>query len=159
MYGLRSISGVCFQTENWIFDFFHGPNGRAEVDLLVRSILNVLNGQEWLRRKNGSEKYNPRMLRDILELLLCICRLKSEDPTILDCNEAQTKALVKRLKEVDQMMRDLDEKKLLEYSFNSRLGIDSPDAYRRVNPVIYALIQTLTGGKTVSLMGFSEDDR
>ena len=159
MYGLRSISGVCFQTENWIFDFFHGPNGRAEVDLLVRSILNVLNSQEWLRRKNGSEKYNPRMLRDILELLLCICRLKSEDPTILDCNEAQTKALVKRLKEVDRMMRDLDEKKLLEYSFNSRLGIDSPDAYRRVNPVIYALIQTLTGGKTVSLMGFSEDDR
>lgn len=157
IYDLRAVSGVCYQTENWIFEFYHGPDGRRDVDWVLKNILAVLYSSECIVPKPG-EKYNPRKIRDVLELLLCVCRLKEEAPDILDCNAPQTKALVKQLKVIDRSMRELGERRLLKVAFNSRLGIQPPKAYRRVNPVIYALIQTLTGGKPVSLIGFTSDE-
>lgn len=100
----------------------------------------------------------PRKIRDVLELLLCICRLKAEDPSILDCNEQRTKLLVKQLKKIDSDIRKMGEDGRLKHSFNSRLGITAPEAYSRVNPVIYALIETLSGGEQVSLIGFSDEE-
>ena len=157
MYALRSISGVCYQTENWIFEFYHGPNGPQEVEWILKNILAVLDCEECISPKTGERKYNPRKIRDVLELLLCICRLKREDPSILDCNTHEVRKLVKRLKEIDRRMREMEEQNRLKKPFNSRLGIESPEAYNRVNPVIYALIQTLTGGKPVNLIGFTPD--
>ena len=42
----------------------------------------VLNDEKCLTKKDLQGKYNPRGIRDVLELLLCICRLKEENPTI-----------------------------------------------------------------------------
>ncbi len=157
IYDLRAISAVCYQTKNWVFEFYHGPKGPEEVRWVIRNILAVLESPECLAPRPG-EGYNPRKIRDVLELLLCLCRLKTEDPKILDCNAPETKSLVKRLKEIDRSMRELEARHVLKSPFNSRLGgIRPPAAYRRVNPVIYALIQTLTGGKPVSLVGFTSD--
>lgn len=157
IYDLRAISAVCYQTEGWIFEFFHGPRGREDVDWVVENILAVLESPECVPAEGKEARYNPWEIRDVLELLLCICRLKAEDPGILDCNAPRTKELVKRLKEIDRSIRELEERGALKRVFNSRLGIETPKEYRRVNPVIYALIQTLTGGKPVSLIGFLPD--
>lgn len=158
IYDLRAISGVCFQTETWIFDLFHGPNGRDEVEGIIENIIATLYDRDCLSERNPQDKYNPRKIRDVLELLLCICRLKAEDPSILDCNEQRTKLLVKQLKKIDSDIRKMGEDGRLKYSFNSRLGITAPEAYSRVNPVIYALIETLSGGEQVSLIGFSDEE-
>ena len=155
---LRTISGVCFQTEDWIFDLYHSPNGRDHVERIIKSIEAILSDEGWLSERDPLGQYNPRKIRDILELLLCICRLKKEDPTILDCNAPRTKQLVKRLKKIDSDMRMMEENGLLNHTFNSRLGITAPEAYSRVNPVIYALIETLSGGGQVSLIGFSDKE-
>lgn len=158
IYDLRAISGVCFQTETWINDFFDDANGRQNVEWIIENIIAILYDRDCLSERNPTDKYNPRKIRDVLELLLCICRLKEKDPTILDCNEQRTKLLVKQLKKIDADMRTMKENNLLKCPFNSRLGITAPDAYCRVNPVIYALIETLTGGNQVSLIGFSDED-
>lgn len=158
IYDLRAISAVCFQTEAWIFDLFHGPNGRNEVEWIIENIIATLYDRDCLSERNPQDKYNPRKIRDVLELLLCICRLKAEDPSILDCNEQRTKMLVKQLKKIDSDMRKMQEDGRLKHSFNSRLGITAPEAYSRVNPVIYALIETLSGGEQVSLIGFSDEE-
>lgn len=141
-----------------IFDLFHGPNGRDEVEGIIENIIATLYDRDCLSERNPQDKYNPRKIRDVLELLLCICRLKAEDPSILDCNEQRTKLLVKQLKKIDSDIRKMGEDGRLKYSFNSRLGITAPEAYSRVNPVIYALIETLSGGEQVSLIGFSDEE-
>lgn len=158
IYDLRAISGVCFQTETWIFDLFHSPNGRDEVEWIIENVIATLYDRDCLSERNPQDKYNPRKIRDVLELLLCICRLKAEDPSILDCNEQRTKLLVKQLKKIDSDIRKMQEVGRLKHPFNSRLGITAPEAYSRVNPVIYALIETLSGGEQVSLIGFSEEE-
>lgn len=158
IYDLRAISGVCFQTKTWIFDLFHGSNGRDEVEWIIENIIATLYDSDCLSERNPQDKYNPRKIRDVLELLLCICRLKAEDSSILDCNEQRTKLLVKQLKKIDSDIRKMGEDERLKHSFNSRLGITAPEAYSRVNPVIYALIETLSGGEQVSLIGFSDEE-
>ena len=158
IYGLRAISSVCFQTENWIFDLYHSSTGKDDVERIIDSIIAVLNDEKSLTKKDLQGKYNPRGIRDVLELLLCICRLKEEDPTILDCNAPRTKELVKQLKRIDSDMRVMKEEGLLKYTFNSRLGISAPEEYSQVNPVIYALVETLSGGEHVSLIGFSDEE-
>ena len=158
IYDLRAISGVCFQTKTWIFDLFHGSNGRDEVEWIIENIIATLYDSDCLSERNPQDKYNPRKIRDVLELLLCICRLKAEDSSILDCNEQRTKLLVKQLKKIDSDIRKMREDGRLKHSFNSRLGITAPEAYSRVNPVIYALIETLSGGEQVSLIGFSDEE-
>ena len=159
IYDLRAISGVCFQTETWIFDLYHGPNGRDDVEWIIENIIATLYDRDCLSERDPLEPYNPRKIRDVLELLLCICRLKAEDPSILDCNAQDTKDLVKQLKKIDSDMRKMQEDGRLKYPFNTRLGIEPPEAYSRVNPVIYALIETLSGGEQVSLIGFSDEEK
>ena len=158
IYGLRAISSVCFQTENWIFDLYHSSTGKDDVERIIDSIIAVLNDEKCLTKKDLQGKYNPRGIRDVLELLLCICRLKEENPTILDCNDPRTKELVKQLKRIDSDMRVMKEEGLLKHTFNSHLGISAPEEYSQVNPVIYALVETLSGGEHVSLIGFSDEE-
>lgn len=150
---LRAISNVCYKTENWIFEFYHDENGKQNVGILVDCILSYLYDDMWKKTVD----YNPRIMRDLLELLLCICMLKQEDPTILDSNEPTTKQLVRRLKQIDRDMRMLEERGVLKYKFDSRIrGYTLPMEYRRVNPVIYCLVQTLSGGESINLVGFEE---
>lgn len=149
---LRAISNVCYKTEDWIFEFYHDGNGKQNAGILVDCILRYLHGDTWKKMN-----YNPREMRDLLELLLCICMLKQEDPTILDCNASATKQLVKQLKQIDQDMRTLEERGALKNKFDSRIrGYTIPTEYRRVNPVIYCLVQTLSGGESINLVGFEE---
>lgn len=151
---LRTISNVCYLTQNWIFEFYHSSHGRQDVNWLLENIKAVLYFEEW----NKGKEYNARKVRDVLELLLCVCMLKSEDPTILDCNSQDTKDLVKQLKKIDQDMRELQDHGMLKQEFNSRIqGYSIPNEYRKVNPVIYCLVQTLSGGESINLVGFKED--
>ena len=155
VYALRAISSVCYQTQEWIFEFYNSSTGRQDVDWLLQNIFMVLDAKEWKDPKKLP--YNPRKLRDVLELLLCICRLKAVNKSILDCNAQETKDLVKKLRAIDAELRSLQDQGLLKKEFNSRLGISLPYEYRRVNKVIYSLIQTLTGGGVINLIGFKED--
>lgn len=151
---LRTISNVCFLTQNWIFEFYHSSHGRKDVDWLLKNIRAVLYGEEW----NQGKAYNARKIRDVLELLLCICMLKKEDSTILDCNAPETKQLVKQLKKIDSDMRKLDDRGMLKHPFDCRIqGYSIPSEYRKVNPIIYCLVQTLTGGESISLVGFTDN--
>lgn len=155
IYSLRAISSVSYQTEDWIFEFYKGPQKEKDLDHLLKNIFACLDDDEWKQAKNLP--YNPRKIRDVLELLLCICRLKSVDENVLNCNSAETKNLVSRLKKIDADMRDLQRSGQLKKEFNTRLGIQLPYEYRFVNRIIYSLVQTLTGGDAVSLVGFKED--
>ena len=155
IYSLRAISSVSYQTEDWIFEFYKGPQKKKDLDHLLKNIYACLDDDEWKQAKNLP--YNPRKIRDVLELLLCICRLKSVDEDVLNCNSAETKSLVLRLKKIDADMRDLQRSGQLKKEFNTRLGIQLPYEYRFVNRIIYSLVQTLTGGDVVSLVGFKED--
>ena len=155
VYALRAISSVCYQTQEWIFEFYSSSTGQQDVDWLLKNIFAVLESKEWKDQKKLP--YNPRKLRDVLELLLCICRLKAVNKSLLDCNSRETKELVKKLRVIDAELRSLQEQGLLKKEFNSRLGINLPYEYRRVNKVIYSLIQTLTGGGVINLIGFKED--
>ena len=155
IYSLRAISSVSYQTEDWIFEFYKGPQKKKDLDHLLKNIYACLDDDEWKQAKNLP--YNPRKIRDVLELLLCICRLKSVDEDVLNCNSAETKSLVSRLKKIDADMRDLQRSGQLKKEFNTRLGIQLPYEYRFVNRIIYSLVQTLTGGDVVSLVGFKED--
>ncbi len=149
---LRAISSVCYKTEAWIFELYHGANGKENVNILMEGIFAYLQRGEWQK-----DNYNPRILRDLLELLLCICMLKQEDPTILDCNAPETKQLVKRLKQIDQEIRTLGMRGRLKNKFDSRIrGYVIPPEYCKVNPVIYCLVQTLSGGESINLVGFEE---
>ena len=65
IYDLRAISGVCFQTETWIFDLFHGPNGRDEVEGIIENIIATLYDRDCLSERNPQDKYNPRKIRDV----------------------------------------------------------------------------------------------
>ena len=67
---------------------------------IIENIIATLYDSDCLSERNPQDKYNPRKIRDVLELLLCICRLKAEDSSILDCNEQRTKLLVKQLKKI-----------------------------------------------------------
>ncbi len=156
VYSLLAISSVCYQTEGWVFEFYKGPNRKQDLDHLLANIYACLYEDEWKNPKKLP--YNPKKIRDVLELLLCLCRLKAVDQDVLNCNSPETKVLVARLKKIDADIRELKENDKLQKEFNSRLGIELPYEYRRVNKVIYSLIQTLTGGGTVSLVGFKEDD-
>ena len=155
IYKLRVISNVCFMTQEWIFELFHGTNGHEDIEHLLKCIRSVLYYDEWNRT---TKNYNARKIRDVLELLLCICTLKVEDPSILDCNAQETKEIVRQLKFIDNEMRRLKAENRLDNEFNCRvMGISLPEEYYKVNKVIYALIETLTGGKSINLVGFQED--
>ena len=93
-----------------------------------------------------------------MELLLAICLLRKRNPLLLDCNAPETKQLVKLLKDINEEIRKV-ELTTDQGTLTSRLrGIeDPPTSLGNVKPLIYALIQTLSGGKSVNLIGYSDD--
>ena len=97
-------------------------------------------------------------MRDVLELLLAICLLRKRDPLLLDCNDSETKQMVKQLKLINEELRDIRANKETTGTLMPRIkGIEVPAALNKVTPLIYALIQTLSGGRSVNLIGYSDD--
>lgn len=151
---LRGISGVCYQTQDWIFSLYDSTNGTANVNRIIKGIFTYLKGKEWL----SAEVYNLSKMRDVLELLLAICLLRKRNPLLLDCNSADTKQLVKQLKTINEELKEITSTKKTSGTLSPRIhGIQVPDSLSNVFPLIYALIQTLSGGQSVNLIGYSDD--
>ncbi len=154
IFDLRAISNVCYLTKDWIFELYHGPNGDKDIEWIIKNIIAIFDYEEWRKM----DEYNARRIRDILELLLCICLLKSENPDILNCNDDRTKEIVKKVKKIDSDMRELNASGKLKQPFNSRIhDVKIPNEFYKVNKIIYCLVQTLTGGESVNLVGFRDD--
>ena len=105
--------------------------------------------------------YNPRAIRDMLELLLCCTRaneylIETSNQVYFDPNSEETKALIEKIKLIDYYMDEFSDN--LSKPFVSRLNanIDKKDLYR-VNEITYMLIQTLSGKERIELIGFTED--
>ena len=151
---LRGLSGVCYQTQDWVFSLYDSPNCPANIKKIVKGISIYLNGYEW----QTARRYNLSKMRDVLELLLAICLLRKRDPLLLDCNDSETKQMVKQLKLINEELRDIRANKETTGTLMPRIkGIEVPAALNKVTPLIYALIQTLSGGRSVNLIGYSDD--
>ncbi len=158
---LRSIGYVCWQRESWIFDLYNYPKGPELID----SITNILVKEIKRELQEGIPKavnnYNPRPLRDYLELLLCVCRIRGIDQTFLDCNSEFTKEIVNDLKEINNNIRAMEKSGIIDSKkpFVTRITkINLPDRYDSMNPLLFALIATLSGGKEkIELAGFTSN--
>ena len=169
---LRSIGYVCWQRKDWIFDLYNYPQGPELVDSITRVLIREIKREvkedipkafdNYNKSFNGSfKKYNPRQLRDYLELLLCVCRLRAVDPKFLDSNSETTRDIVKDLKEINNSIRKLEKKNIIDLQkrFVTRITrIDLPERYVGMNKLLFALIATLSGGKEkIMLAGFTSN--
>lgn len=157
---LRTISSNCWQSKEWIENFYYAKNGQeATYYVIDRAINFILDfNVDDIRNKQG---YNPRAIRDVLELLLCFTRaddLVYEDTgkVYFDPNSEKIKHLIEKIKLIDYYMDEFSYN--LGKDFVSRLNanIDKKDLYR-VNEISYMLIQTLSGKESIELIGFNED--
>ena len=157
---LRTISSNCWQSKEWIENFYYAQNGQeATYYVIDRAINFILDfNVDDIRNKQG---YNPRAIRDVLELLLCFTRaddLVYEDTgkVYFDPNSEKIKHLIEKIKLIDYYMDEFSYN--LSKDFVSRLNanIDKKDLYR-VNEISYMLIQTLSGKESIELIGFNDD--
>lgn len=167
---LRSLSNVCWLTEKWIFGLAGTKEGPAIMNNLVVLIERAIreeNVEIGKSHKNNEEKRNAKRLRDYLELLLCLCRLKDNND-FLNNNSLQVKRLVQLLKETNRTVRTLYDEDLLtinkSYSdpvFCTRISFEEDEDQKRlyhVFPLILSNIKVLTGMKPATLLGYSAAD-
>ena len=169
---LRSIGYVCWQRESWIFDLYNYPKGPELIgsitDILLKEIKSELKERipkafnNYYKSYDGNIKnYNPRPLRDYLELLLCVCRIRAINQKFLDCNSETTKDIVRDLKDINHNIRLLEKLRIIDSKkpFVTRITkINLPDRYVGMNPLLFALIATLSGGKEkIELAGFTSN--
>lgn len=166
----RTIAVISWQNECWLEDFYNAVHKYANDKLFVilanqikdflqeeNQILKAIIGGTY--KDYAYNKYSATLLRDILELLLSILRIREFNCTILDSNSHEARELVKILKELDSELEQLSDNKKLEKEFKSRIeNIDVPDMYNNMNKLIYAIIELLSGGPNgpVKLIGFKD---
>lgn len=164
---LRAIAVISWQNEYWLRDFYDAVQKYANNKLLLgleKKIKELLQDevqkiQTVLMASNTTKKYNNRKLRDILELLLSMIRLRQFDRTILDCNGSDARCLVKILKELNDKLDEVYYYDKMDKRLHSRIKrIEVPDMYNNMNKLIYAIIELLSGGPNgpVKLMGFED---
>ncbi len=153
---VRTISTVCWRESNWIYEF-----GKCSAQILNR-VIDAIFKAVYSEITQIAIDYNPRRVRDYLEALLGITRLKEVNSFVakkLDCNSMAIKEFVACLKELDKKLYSADQDGKLLYPFISRLEMENvPDMLNKVSTVIYPLIEILTDGNAIRLTGFSEED-
>ncbi len=152
---VRGLSAIAWRNSQWIYEF--GQINDNVLDEVITTIFDEFYSLFRDLKDNGKFKGdNPRAMRDILEALLAIVRLKPCNSTVmkkLDCNRKMIKHFVNDLKELDMIAKNV----LLKHPFVSRIDVDVPENLRNVSSVVYPLIETLSDGNAVKLTGFTED--
>lgn len=152
MGAVRSIGAVCWRNPDWIYSF-----GECDTKL-IQSVID----RAMIHCKSELDKigvdYNPRGIRDDLETLLGMIRLKETNPFVvelLNCNSKNIKEFVVFLKDLNDVMNEKATQ--LQYPFVSRLAMEVPEELNKISSVVYPLIELLTGGNAIKLTGFTED--
>ena len=152
---VRGLSAIAWRNSQWIYEF--GQLNDKVLDEVITTIFDEFYSLFRDLKNNGRfKKDNPRAMRDILEALLAIVRLKPCNSTVmkkLDCNRKMIKHFVNDLKELDVIAKNVN----LKYPFVSRIDVEVPDNLRNVSSIVYPLIETLSDGNAVKLTGFTED--
>ena len=155
---LRNISSVCWLNPTWIFDLYNSS------PKAIHSIIET--ASDYLINKAGSEviaednkKAKTLKVRDVMEVLLAVCRLREIDETILDPNDSSTRKLVVAIKELDAIVRDNRDK--LKAPFKSRVMFDRNEKFEdglgAVTDPCYLLITQLSASKHLNLIGFVDE--
>lgn len=157
---LRSLSSNCWQSKEWISNLYSSQNGYQAITKLIEKTCEFVLKYD-LQRFIGNPDPNPRLIRDVLELLLCLTRanelaINDNKNPFFDPNSLYLKDVIAKIKLIDSTMEEL--KDWLKYPFNTRLGVkvDQHELYK-LNPLSYMLIQTLTGQEEIQLIGFTEE--
>ena len=157
---MRTISSNCWQSKEWMENLFYAENGKDAVYYIIKRTTDYILAYDIDDIRCNSD-YNPRTIRDMLELLLCCTRaneylIETSNQVYFDPNSEETKALIEKIKLIDYYMDEFSDN--LSKPFVSRLNanIDKKDLYR-VNEITYMLIQTLSGKERIELIGFTED--
>lgn len=143
---IRTLSSNCWFNEKWIYLFYDTKHGPLVVEYLIKII------SSYLKSNNlGSDK----KYRDVMEFLVCLTRLKTQNRDLLNPNNEDTKELLKSVKSsYEQVYSKLDSKKLqsrLETESNIQVNLFGYPNY------IYMLIVTLSGEGQVNLVGYHDD--
>lgn len=149
-HAIRTIGTVTWRNEDWIYQF--GSTKRETIQSIIDTAIGVCFSE---LDKIGTD-YNPRKVRDMLEALLGIARLKKQNATVMEfmnCNSKKIKEFVHSLKVMNNQMNV----SRLKFPFKSRIEMEVPENLRNVSSVVYPLIEILTDGNAVKLTGFTED--
>ena len=116
---------------------------------------------------NLTSKTNPRIVRDYMELLLCICNINEIDESFIDPNDPKIKKLVKKLKSMDEIIYSCgnsfevsdNDGNLKKINFVCRLQTQGMDKKELggMHDLTFMLIQILTGAQDINLTGFEDD--
>ena len=157
---MRTISSNCWQSKEWMENLFYSENGKDAVYYIIKRTTDYILAYDIDDIRCNSD-YNPRTIRDMLELLLCCTRaneylIETANQVYFDPNSELVKNLIEKIKLIDYYMDEYSNN--LSKDFVSRLNanIDKRDLYR-VNEITYMLIQTLSGKERIELIGFIED--
>ena len=149
----RSIGSICWRDENWIYEF-----GKLEEKTLSKVTKKIIAECKYSLAKL-SVSDNPRWLRDELETLLSLTRLKNTVPImkeILDCNSSEIKELVALLKEFNNTIFELSGQ--FKHPFVGRVQLNIPKEFANVHSVLYPLIEILSDGNAIKLTGYDSDE-
>ena len=152
MVAVRTIGAVCWRNPEWIYSFGECDNS------FIQSIIDKAISHSKSEIDKIGYDYNPRSVRDDLETLLGMIRLKETNPFVLEllnCNSNNIKEFVVFLKELNDVMTE--KANILKFPFISRLDMEVPEELNQVSSVVYPLIELLTGGNAIKLTGFTED--
>ena len=155
---LRSISSVCWLNPTWIFDLYNS-SPKAIHSIIDTASDYLINKAESEVIAEDNKKAKTLKVRDVMEVLLAVCRLREVDETILDPNDSSTRKLVVAIKELDAIVRDNRDK--LKAPFKSRVMFDRneklEDGLGSVTDPCYLLITQLSASKHLNLIGFVDD--
>ena len=149
---VRALSSVCWRQPNWIYQF-----GQCN-DCVLQSVIDTIIAVCKSEANKVSPDFNPRKIRDMLEALLGISRLKETNPKVLEllnCNNKNIKQFVVILKEFNEAVRSI--RHSLKYPFESRLRMEVPEELHNVYNSLYPIIEILTDGNAIKLTGFAEE--
>ena len=151
---IRSLGANCNYISSWAKNLYNTEYG-SEALVIIRDKVSELITDYNL---NQNTIRNPRLIRDYMELLVCICAINEIDNEFINPNDSRTKKLVKRIKEIDSFMAV--HKDELGKPFVCRLQTDAMDKQELygMNDLTFMLVQILTGAQDINLTGFDDNE-
>lgn len=146
---LRAVSSVCWYDHNWIINIYR--ENPLVIKIMINSIYEYLQNTD--EKLISSGKFNSKILRDVLEVLLAICRLKEIEPTILDTNDGLTKDIVNRIISINNHLN----KHKIPMDTRIKANLNKGELYNTFD-VIYMIIQCLTGSEKLTLLSFKDKE-
>ncbi len=154
-WAVRTISQNCSFMDTWWQSLYNTPQGPEATCKIRDALLGYV--CEWKKNKALYLK-NITSLRDYLECLLSMCCLNKDNPDFLNPSDLSVRNAIKAIKEIDDFVREKSGS--FGRPFVCRLeaeGIDQKEAYS-VNPLLFMLIQVLSGQEEIKLTGWSSNE-